>query len=133
MVVRNYEQDDFDKVNKILFEAFHFVKSEDYEESNIYEIVCEMDGEVVGYLTITKIRDIIDGRYKYHIDNVCSDVSYRGKGVGTLLMNRVVEMAHKDDVKVIELTSKKERVEAHNLYKKFDFEIVDTCLFRRYL
>lgn len=64
------------------------------------------------------------------IENVVVDESYRGKGIGKLLTEKLIASAKKRKAEYIDLTSKPERTAANNLYKSLGFELRNTNAYR---
>lgn len=64
------------------------------------------------------------------IENVVVDESYRGRGIGKLLTEKLIASAKKKKAEYVDLTSKPERAAANELYKKLGFEIRDTNVYR---
>jgi GNAT superfamily N-acetyltransferase len=54
---------------------------------------------------------------------------YRGKGIGTALMEQVLTLAKQKRLGSIYLTSSDSRVAAHKMYEKAGFKIIDTNFF----
>ena len=130
--VREYRMTDYFDVSRILEEAFGVTKANVNPDNNYKEYVAVVN-DVVGYLVLTRVLDLIKGRPYYLVDYVCVAKSYRNLGLGQLLMERVLEVARKDKALYIELTSRKDRVVAHHLYEKVGFEKRDSYIYRRTL
>ena len=62
---------------------------------------------------------------KYIWLGVCILKKYRGKGYGTLMIKNLIYIANNNNIKNIFLTVDKENIPAINLYKKFDFKIIE--------
>lgn len=131
-VVRMYESRDLNGVNKILKESFDVEKSE-FSDKYFYEIVAECNGEVSGYLYLTKIFNPIKRSYYCLVDYVCVASKYRGTGISDALMNYAVEVAKNMGAKYMQLTCAPFRKSAHKLYERIGFKIADTDLFRKEL
>ena len=128
--VRKYTDSDYDRVNKIILDSFGYEKGKIKDERAI-EIVAVLDSVVVGYLVLNEMVDIIKNIKIYHIDYVCVDPEYRNQKIGKTMIEYVFDYAKENDVSRLELTSRKERVEAHKLYEKCGFVKRDTDLFRK--
>lgn len=131
-VVRMYESKDLDKVNEILKEAFNAEKTE-FSDDCFYEIVSECDGEVSGYLYLTKVLNPIKNIHYCLVDYVCVASKYRGTGTSDELMKYAVEVAKNMGAKYMQLTCAPFRKSAHKLYERIGFKIADTDLFRKEL
>ncbi len=131
--VREYRMTDYFDVSRILEEAFGVTKANVNPDNNYKEYVAVVNDVVAGYLVLTRVLDLVKGRPYYLVDYVCVAKSYRNLGLGQLLMERVLEVARKDNALYVELTSRKDRVAAHHLYEKVGFEKRDSYIFRRTL
>lgn len=131
--VREYRMTDYFDVSRILEEAFGVTKANVNPDNNYKEYVAVVNDRVAGYLVLTRVMDLVKGRPYYLVDYVCVAKFYRKLGLGQLLMERVLEVAKKDNALYVELTSRKERVAAHHLYEKVGFEKRDSYIYRRTL
>ena len=62
---------------------------------------------------------------KYIWLGICVLKKFRGKGYGKLIIKKLIEVASKKNIENIFLTVDKENIPAINLYKKFDFKIIN--------
>lgn len=131
--VREYRMTDYFDVSRILEEAFDVSKANVNPDKNYKEYVAVVNDRVAGYLVLTRVMDLVKGRPYYLVDYVCVAKFYRKLGLGQLLMEKVLEVAKKDNALYVELTSRKERVAAHHLYEKVGFEKRDSYIYRRTL
>ncbi|XP_057248405.1 uncharacterized protein LOC104887712 isoform X2 [Beta vulgaris subsp. vulgaris] len=67
-----------------------------------------------------------DGAVRVYIMTLGVLAPYRGLGVGTKLLNHVLELSAKQNISEIYLHVQTNNEEAMNFYKKFGFEITDT-------
>ena len=65
------------------------------------------------------------------LSNVCVDEVFRQFGIGSLLVKSAEEICKKHNCSYINLTSNKTRTDAHALYKKEGYHIIDTCILRK--
>ncbi|HEY8909387.1 MAG TPA: GNAT family N-acetyltransferase [Desulfosporosinus sp.] len=93
------------------------------DDSNIYYIVAESNGNVVSTCTLAIIKNLTRNLRPYGlIENVVTHPNYRQKGLGTKVLNKAVEIANKNNCyKVMLLTSSKEE-ETLKFYEKAGFE-----------
>lgn len=70
------------------------------------------------------------GKVKGYIEDVVVHPDYRYHGIGSTLLQRIIDYAKEVGCTSIDLCSNDTRQEAHGLYRKFGFEIADTNLFR---
>lgn len=95
----------------------------DFGKQNDNCLVAECNGKIVGAVWTRIINDY------GHIDNETPSLAislfkeYRSLGIGTALMNRMIELLKSKGYKRISLSVQKENY-AYNLYKKVGFEII---------
>ena len=97
------------------------------EDTHLF-VACGESGEIVGMLTLLIVA--IPTARKAWIEDVVTDKSHRGEGIGEALVKRAVEVARAEGAKRIYLTSNPKREAAHRLYKRCGFEQYDTAVFR---
>jgi ribosomal protein S18 acetylase RimI-like enzyme len=87
------------------------------------------DGEeIVGTLTLVMFR--IPSGLRAWIEDVITDESQRGKGVGEALTMAAIDMARSRHVRSIDLTSRPSREAANRLYQRLGFVARDTNVYR---
>lgn len=88
--------------------------------------VVKMNSEVVGYVTFN-IRERANRGMRYRkqleIDAICIDENFRGKGIGTVLLNYIKEIAFEKGCTDMYLTANEENEEAIRLYKKIGMKV----------
>lgn len=87
--------------------------------------------KVVGTLLVTKSYEPLKLVYKYVIDYVVVDSSYRGQKIATKLMEYVIEKAKVEAISYLELTSNPKRKIARHIYQKLGFQSKGTDVFKR--
>ncbi len=130
--VRLYENNDLNSVNNILSEAFNITK-DNFHYDNMVEIVACIDGEVCGYLLLTKILNPILNRYYYLVDYVCVLSKYRNIGIGRKMMLQAEMIARREKAVYLQLTCSTFRRSAHKLYEACGYIKRDSDIFRRML
>lgn len=84
--------------------------------------LCAADGErVVGFGSLTLKNNLWQEGYLAHIDELVVDGAYRGKGIGTQLLERLIALAREKDCRRVELDSAFHRKEAHGFYRQQGF------------
>ena len=78
-------------------------------------LVADVKGEIAGYAVFWAVMD------QGELGNVAVDDDYRGKGIGTKLIEEILKRAHERGVKEIFLEVRKSNVRAQELYKTFGF------------
>jgi len=97
------------------------VRDQDEREKN-------RNGRIIGSAMLVPIEATID-RFGL-VEDVVIDKDYRGKGIGRLLMERVIQHAIEMRLAFVELTSHPKREEANRLYPKLGFELRETNYYR---
>ena len=62
------------------------------------------------------------GEERFHINYFSISLNYRGKGIGSLLLKKLQEIAVDKNVKIIDLNVDIENIRAQNFYKKNKFK-----------
>jgi GNAT superfamily N-acetyltransferase len=85
-------------------------------------LVAELDSRVVGMLQLTFIPGLSRrGAWRAHIEAVRVDHDFRGRGIGAWLIERAIERAEQRGCRLAQLTSDKQRTEAHRFYGRLGF------------
>jgi len=77
-----------------------------------------------------KVKGIISYRVMFNlylgehmvIDDLIVDKKVRGEGIGTKLMEKVIQIAKEKNIKIIKLDSGLQRTQAHNFYEKLGWD-----------
>lgn len=86
-------------------------------------IVAERDGSVVATLQLTIIPGLSrQGAKRGQIEAVRVASVTRGEGVGEKLMQHAIALARAGGCRLVQLTSDKRRVRAHEFYRRLGFE-----------
>lgn len=115
--------EDYEKIKDNLKEEFDefwsasILKSELESENSKY-IVAKEDDKVVGFAGIIILPDNAE------ITNIVTKKSERKKGIGSLLLEKLIEMAKNEKKENISLEVNENNISAINLYKKYKFETV---------
>ncbi len=84
--------------------------------------------KIVGMATLAVYR--IPYLRKAYLDDFIIDDKYHGQGIGSLLMQTVLEQAKKSGAVYIEFTSNPKRIAANKFYQKMGFEKRETNVYR---
>jgi len=84
--------------------------------------------KIVGMATLAIYR--IPYLKKAYFDDFIVEKAYRGKGVGSQLLEKVLSSAKELGASYIDFTSNSNRLEANKLYKKLGFKKRDTNVYR---
>lgn len=122
VIVREMNEQDIDEVLRIEKLSFATPWS---REAFIIEmttnklakyIVAEKDHSIAGYAGLWFIID------EGHITNIAVDPQYRGQGIGTLLMEKLISVSEERGITSLTLEVRKSNTVAQSLYKKYGFE-----------
>lgn len=97
------------------FWTYHILK-EELENQNSSYLVAKIDNEIVGFAGIKIILDEAD------IMNIVTKKTYRNQGIGTLLLENLISLSKKLNLKTLSLEVSEENLPAIHLYRKFGFE-----------
>lgn len=67
---------------------------------------------------------------KGYLDDLVVDEKYRGRGIGSKLLQQIVSHAKEKGAAYLDLSSRERREEGNNLYEKFGFEKRNTNVYR---
>lgn len=121
IILRDMKEDDIEDILEIESQSFttpwdkNAFLVELRENILAQYIVAEADEKVIGYAGIWKILN------EGHITNIAVLKDYRGKGVGSLLIEGLIWYCMKNDIDRMTLEVRKSNTIAQNLYKKYGF------------
>lgn len=130
--IRLYEKSDFEQIHKLLFDTFHYEKS-DVSDPNVFEFVAVLDHQIIGYYNLCRILDVVRNIIIFHVDYVCVNEEYRGMKIGKKMMENAIHFAKENGATRMELTSGNQRIAAHKLYEGLGFIKRDSSIFRKEL
>ena len=67
---------------------------------------------------------------KAYLDDLVVDEKFRGKGIGSLLLKKIVDTAKEKKAAYLDFSSRPRREESNGLYEKFGFEKRDSNVYR---
>lgn len=105
-------------INEDYVKAFHGIDTDPNNEL----IVAEQDGKVTGTLQLTFTPSLsYRGGKRCTVESVRIHSSMRGKGIGKEMMLRAIEWAKEKGCISMQLTSHKDREDAHRFYEQLGF------------
>lgn len=122
IIIREMKESDLDRVMEIERQAFNPPWSRDAFLLELTKnllakyIVAEIDGVVVGYGGIWLIMD------EGHVTNIAVDEKYRQMGIGTKIMEGLIQLCIDRNIIAMTLEVRKSNEAAKSLYKKFGFK-----------
>lgn len=78
-------------------------------------LVADVNGEIAGYAVLWAVMD------QGELGNVAVDESFRGKGIGTRLIQAALDSAEERGVHEVFLEVRRSNVRAQDLYRSFGF------------
>ena len=97
------------------FWSYSIFKNE-FENKNSHYIVAKIEDKIVGFGGIWKAVDDV------HITNIVTHKNFRNQGIGSLLLEKLIDMAKELKVSSITLEVSANNIPAQNLYKKYHFK-----------
>ncbi len=132
IIIRKAKETDFDQVYP-LFEQLWPNRELDQEALRIVfcrgvqsptdELLCAMnESKVVGFCAYAIVNNLWQAGYISYMYALVVDESYRGKGIGGMLLQESIEDSKAKGMKRLELDSGFHREKAHEFYIKAGFE-----------
>jgi GNAT superfamily N-acetyltransferase len=91
-------------------------------DPNQFLLVGELAGETIAMLQITYIPGLSRrGALRANIEVVRVKSTLRGQGIGSWLMHEAIDLARERGCALVQLTSDRQRVEAHAFYERLGF------------
>ena len=91
-------------------------------DSNNTIYVAESEGETVGTFQLTYIPNItFGGSWRVQVEAVRIASAWRGRGLGKMMIEWIVEQARQRDCVMVQLTTNKERTKALEFYHNLGF------------
>ena len=109
------------------------LKSEIESPDNIFLLVENDDKKAIGYGKLRKDnrrKELLNGVDSIEIERIYATKEYWGKGVGTILMLRMLELTHELNYKYICLAVYEENPKAIRFYERFGFKSVGMVEFK---
>jgi PhnO protein len=130
--IRKIEPKDLDFVykaiceleNEILdFEVFEMIFNENISNPKNLYLIAENENEGLGFISFHTQNLLHHCGLVGEIQEFFIHQKYRGQGVGRLLINEVLDFAEKNNLKSIEVTTNKKRVENVAIYENLGFRL----------
>ncbi len=134
IIIKPFEEKDLEQVKALIMECFPTIGIPNIkyqEEEKHFTLVVQTENKIIGHVRIDEIYDNIRDRSHYLLDYMCIKKEYQNHGIGSKLLEHVTKIAKEKKISYLELTSRKERHNAHQFYLKNDFQIRETYVFRK--
>lgn len=112
--IKNILNSDFDD-----FWNYNILKEELNNKNSRY-LVAKLNNEVIGFAGIKIIIDEAD------IMNIVVKKDFRNKGIGSLLLEKLMDLSKSLNLNYISLEVNEKNISAIRLYKKFNFKEIGT-------
>ncbi|KNF09621.1 putative ribosomal-protein-alanine acetyltransferase RimI [Gottschalkia purinilytica] len=122
ILIKEMEEEDIDQVCKIEEISFSTPWTKEaltmeVTKNNLAKyLVAKKEDKVVGYAGVWIIID------EGHITNIAVSPDYRGQGIGSLLVEKLVKLCEEKGISNMTLEVRESNTTAQSLYKKFGFE-----------
>jgi len=108
-----------DVLPQTYMQAFEIIDS----DASHFLMVAEQDQTIVGTLQLSFLTYLAaEGRPDAQIEAVHVAANYRRQGIGTMMLQWAIGEADKRNCRRVQLTTDKQRAEAHVLYQRLGFE-----------
>ena len=130
--IRKVEKQDLDFVYKAIcelenevldFEVFERIFNENISNSKNLYLIAENESEGLGFISFHTQNLLHHCGLVGEIQEFFIHQKYRGKGVGRLLINEIKNFAEQHNLKSIEVTTNKRRVENVAIYENLGFNL----------
>lgn len=132
--VKSYSQELIESINKLHQQLFpektsSMITQEHIntvlQQNNVWVYIAQdSDGKIVGTATIAMFQTPYDSRAI--IEDVVVDKDYRGQGIATTLMKRMLAIAKNKGIKRVKLNSHPHRIAANAMYQGMGYELLTT-------
>ena len=96
---------------------------ENIKNQNIKYFIAKDNEKIIGSCYICIIPNLTRGGKSIgFIENVITDIKYRGKGIGKIIMENAIKYAKENNCYKVILQSGNKRTDAHEFYKKLGFD-----------
>lgn len=133
IIYRRAGTSDYQSLQKLYEDVFEITMTEEnygkYIADENHTIWLAECGECCGSICVEKNWDAFHDECTYFLRNVGVSPSWRKRGICTELLKRVMDMAERENIKSIELTSANHRQEAHMFYLSHGFTKKKTTVF----
>jgi len=130
--IRPLRIEDVDRVGALFRELtdtpINFQAEKLINNPTVFCRVMESEGGVIGFASLTTYLVPTKGIVG-RIEDVIINKPYQGRGLGRKMMEDLIEIAKKEKLGYLNLTTNSSRVVARNLYESVGFQIAQTDLF----
>lgn len=108
--------------DKLNFNYFKKAFENNIKSRNVIYLKCIDNKEIIGFMSC-HIQNLLHHDFKVaEIQEMYVDSGFRNKGIGSLLIQYVIDILKNKNVKLIEVTAQKKRIKAHRFYQMNKFK-----------
>lgn len=133
MIIKELPKSELENAKKLYCDSFNKELKETNIKLNGTILGLYLDNTLIGIAQIDYINNYFENKKIAYINSLCIKKEYRHQGYGDQLLKACIQISQEKKADIINLTSNKNRVYAHMLYQKNNFEIVDTILLKKEL
>ena len=128
-ILNEYDGSLEDLIREVFGKEVEKINIEECKSKGVRFLYAKMDNTIVGTIMITNKFNPVRNKTVFYLDYVCVKPSYQNRGIASRLLEEVENLAKKENIFEIHLTSNKSREAARSLYQKYGYVIKDTDLF----
>lgn len=129
--IKELEKEDFEMAMGLYCDSFNKEKKEFELPLTGMVIGVFKEKQLIGLAQIDYINNIFENIKIGYINSLCIKKEYRHQGYGTMLLSECIDIIKLNGGNLVNLTSNKNRIYAHMLYKKLGLVEVDTILLKK--
>lgn len=130
-MIKELTKMDLEEAKEIYCESFNKKEKEISIDLTGTILGIYLDDRLIGIAQIDYINNYFENKKIAYINSLCIKKGYRHQGYGDQLLKACIKIARDNRADMVNLTSNKNRVYAHMLYQKNDFEAIDTVLLKK--
>jgi (aminoalkyl)phosphonate N-acetyltransferase len=100
------------------FQSFQYIFNHNLQNPDYHYFLAYDDTSCVGYASVHAQWLLHHCGKVGEIQEMFVIADYRGKGVGSVLMQKLMEIAQRDNFEILEVTANKKRLDTHRFYEK---------------
>jgi PhnO protein len=104
-------------------DSFCQIFEQNLKSKYCFYIVAEIGNKTVGFISLQIQQLLHHSGAVGEVQEFYIDKDYRGKGIGSMLMDEVKQYATDNQLKSLEVTSNKRRTENVNVYESLGFKL----------
>ena len=131
MIIKELPKEDFELAKQLYCECFYKEYKKTTIQLNGTILGIYINNELIGISQIDYINNVFENQIQAYINNFCIKENYRNQGYGDILLKKCLQYIKENNGNIINMTSNKDRIFAHKLYKNNNFEIVDTIVLKK--